>query len=86
MKAILDAGALVAVDCRDRAVGAHRRVLQQRGTPVRASAAVIGKVWREGRKQANLAHVLAGIGIEALGKDNGCSQGTCSPGGTGSSP
>jgi hypothetical protein len=71
VKAILDAGALVAVDRRDRAVGAQLRVLQQRATPVRASAAVVGQVWRDGRKQANLARVLAGVGIEALGKVDG---------------
>jgi len=71
VKAVLDAGALVAVDRRDRMTGAQLRVLQQRGTPVRASSAVVGQVWRDGRKQANLARVLAGVGIEALGKDDG---------------
>ena len=30
-----------------------------------------GQVWRNGRKQANLARVLAGVGIEALGRHNG---------------
>lgn len=71
MKAILDAGALIAVDRRDRTIGARLRVLQQQGTPVRASSAVVGQVWRDGRKQVNLARVLAGVGIEALGKDDG---------------
>ena len=71
MKAVLDAGALVAVDRRDRSVGAQLRVLQQRGTPLRVSAAVVGQVWRDGRKQANLARVLMGVGIERLGKDDG---------------
>jgi len=71
VKAVLDAGALVAVDRRDRAVGAQLRVLQQRGTPLRASAAVVGQVWRDGRKQANLARVLMGVGIERLGRDDG---------------
>jgi hypothetical protein len=71
MKAVLDAGALVAVDRRDRMTGARLRVLQQQGTPVRVSSAVVGQVWRDGRKQANLARVLAGVGIEALGKDDG---------------
>ncbi len=71
MKAVLDAGALVAVDRRDRMIGAQLRVLQQQGTPIRASSAVVGQVWRDGRKQANFARVLAGVGIEALGKDDG---------------
>jgi hypothetical protein len=71
VKAVLDAGALVAVDRRDRTIGAQLRVLQQQGTPLRASTAVVGQVWRDGRKQANLARVLAGIGIEPLSKDDG---------------
>jgi hypothetical protein len=71
VKAILDAGALVAVDRRDRMIGAQLRVLQRQGTPLRASAAVAGQVWRDVRKQANLARVLAGVGIEPLGKDDG---------------
>jgi hypothetical protein len=32
---------------------------------------VVGQVWRDGRKQANLARVLAGVGVEALGQDDG---------------
>ena len=51
--------------------GAQLRVLQQQGTPVRVSSAVVGQVWRDGRKQANLARVLAGVGLEALGTDDG---------------
>ncbi len=71
MKAVLDAGALVAVDRRDRVIGALLRVLQQHGTPIRASSAVVGQVWRDGRKQANLSRVLAGVGIEQLAKADG---------------
>jgi hypothetical protein len=71
MKAILDAGALVAVDRRDRMIGAQLRVLQHQGTPIRVSSAVVGQVWRDGRKQANLARVLAGAGIEPLGEHDG---------------
>lgn len=71
MKAVLDAGALVAIDRRDRAVGARLRVLQRQSTPVRTSAAVVGQVWRNGRKQANLARVLAGVGIEPLREGDG---------------
>jgi hypothetical protein len=71
VKAVLDAGALVAVDRRDRMTGARLRVLQQQGTPIRASSAVVGQVWRDGRKQASLARVLAGVGIEALGQEDG---------------
>jgi len=71
VKAVLDAGALVAVDRRDRMIGALLRVLQQQGTPIRVSSAVVGQVWRDGRKQANLARLLAGVGIEPLAKEDG---------------
>jgi hypothetical protein len=71
VKAVLDAGALVAVDRRNRLIGAQLRVLQQQGTPIRVSSAVVGQAWRDGRTQANLARVLAGVGTEALGKDDG---------------
>lgn len=71
MRAILDAGALLAIDRRDRLIGAQLRVLQQQGTPVRVSSAVVGQVWRDGHRQANLARTLAGVGIEALAKDDG---------------
>ena len=71
MKAVLDAGALMAVDRRNRMIGAQLRVLQQQGTPIRVSSAVVGQVWRDGREQANLARVLAGVGITPLGGDDG---------------
>jgi hypothetical protein len=71
VKAVLDAGALIAIDRRDRVVGAQLRVLQRQGAPLRASTAVVGQVWRDGRKQANLARVLAGIGIEPMSRDDG---------------
>ncbi|MGH3275847.1 MAG: hypothetical protein ACRDNZ_16175 [Streptosporangiaceae bacterium] len=76
---IVDSSALVAVIFREpgheeiiaKLTGALLRVLQQQGTPIRASSAVVGHVWRDGRKQASLARVLAGVGVEALGKDDG---------------
>ena len=66
MSAVLDAGALVAVDKRDRVVGAMLRVLQQDGVPVLTSAGVVAQVWRDGRRQANLARVLPGVDMAAL--------------------
>src|SRR5437016_5706991 len=61
MSAVLDAGALVAVDKRDRRVGAMLRVLQREGVPVLTSAGVVAQVWRDGRRQANLARILPGV-------------------------
>lgn len=66
MNAILDAGAFVAIDRRDRKVGAMLRVLQQQRVPLRTSAAAIAQVWRDGRKQVELARILAGVDVRAL--------------------
>lgn len=66
MTAVLDAGALIAIDKRDRAVGAMLRVLQRDGVPVVTSAAVVAQAWRDPRRQANLARLLTGVDIEAL--------------------
>jgi len=66
VRAVLDAGALVAVDKRDRAVGAMLRVLQRDGVPVLTSAGALAQVWRERRRQANLAGVIPGIDVAAL--------------------
>lgn len=66
MTAVLDAGALIAVDKRDRAVGAMLRVLQRDGVPVVTSSAVVAQAWRDPRRQVNLARVLTGVDIAAL--------------------
>lgn len=63
MKVVLDAGALVAIDKRNRHVGAMLEVLQARGVPVHTSVVAVAQVWRDGRKQALLARVLAGVKV-----------------------
>jgi hypothetical protein len=68
---ILDAGALVAVDRRDRRVGAMLEVARRTREPVRSSAAVIAQVWRAGARQANLAAVLRGVDAVALDEASG---------------
>jgi len=64
--AVLDAGALVAIDKGDRAVAAMLRILQRDSVPVRTSAGVVAQVWRDGRRQSNLARVLPGVDVAAL--------------------
>jgi hypothetical protein len=71
VKAVLDAGAFVAVEKRDRRIGAMLRVLQQRRVPLWTSAAVVAQVWRDGGRQALVADLLVGVGISALGADDG---------------
>lgn len=66
MTAVLDAGALIAIDKRDRAVGAMLRMFQRDGVPVVTSATVVAQAWRDPRRQVNLARVLTGIDIAAL--------------------
>jgi len=64
--AVLDSGALIAIDKRDRRIGAMLRILSREGVPVRTSAGVVAQVWRGGRKQDNLARVLSGMDVAAL--------------------
>ena len=66
MTAVLDAGALIAIDKRDRRVGAMLRVLQREGVPVRTSAGVVAQVWRDGRRQVNLARIMSGVDVAAV--------------------
>ena len=71
MKAVLDAGALIAIDKRDRKVGAILRLLQRDGVPMRTSAGAMAQVWRSGRRQANLARILPGLDVAALDETAG---------------
>jgi hypothetical protein len=64
--AVLDSGALIGIDKRDRKVGAMLRILQRDGVPVHTSAGVVAQVWRDGRRQVNLARVLPGVEVVAL--------------------
>lgn len=71
MTFVLDAGALVAIDRRDRRVGAMLRVAQAESMVVRTTETVLAQVWRDGRTQANLARVLTGIEVLPLGSGDG---------------
>jgi hypothetical protein len=75
MALILDAGALIAIDRRDRRLGAMLRVAQRDGLAVRSSAGVVAQVWRGRARQAPLAMVLRGVQIlsidEVAGKQVG---------------
>ena len=64
--AVLDSGALIAIDRRDRKVGAMLRVLQREAEPVRTSAGAVAQVWRAGRRQVNLARTLPGLDVAVL--------------------
>lgn len=66
MKAILDAGAFVAVEKRDRRIRALLSVLAVNEVDLTTSSAVVAQVWRDGRKQARLAQLLGGVAVRAL--------------------
>lgn len=66
MAVVLDAGGLIAIDRRDRRVGAMLRVAQRERLRVRTSACVVAQVWRDGARQANLARALTGVDVVAV--------------------
>jgi hypothetical protein len=69
MALVLDAGALIAVDKRDRSVGSRLSVAKEEGLPVRTAATAVAQVWRDGARQANLARVLIGVEVMPLDED-----------------
>jgi len=76
MTVVLDAGALIAIERRDRVVGAMLRRLQQEGRPLVTSGAVVAQVWRNDPRQALLARVLTGVRIDGLDGSAGRRVGT----------
>ena len=71
MTVVLDAGALIAIDRRDRTVGAMLRLLQRDAVSLVTSGAVVAESWRDLRRQANLARLLTGVHVAALDEDAG---------------
>ena len=69
MALVLDAGALIAVDERDRTAGTRLSVAMEERLPVRTAATAVAQVWRDGARQANLARILAGVEILSLDED-----------------
>ena len=71
MSAVLDAGALIAIERRDLSVGAVLLVAQRRGIDLVTSSAVVAQVWRGGATsgQVNLARILKGVFQQDLTSD-----------------
>lgn len=66
MTLVLDAGALIALDCNDRAMWARVKAAQRTGQVPITHAGVVGQVWRGGSRQARLAQALAGVDVRPL--------------------
>jgi hypothetical protein len=64
---VLDAGAFVAVDRRDRAMMGRLRVAQNAGLELHTTGVVVAQVWHDpAGPQANLAHLLKSVDIKAV--------------------
>jgi predicted nucleic acid-binding protein len=62
---VLDVGALIAVERGDQEVIALLRRARERKVPLVTTSPVVGQVWRNGTKQANLARVLKAVNVLA---------------------
>ena len=56
---VFDAGALIALDRGDRAVGTMLAVAEQAGTEAITTSACVAQVWRDPARQARLTRALA---------------------------
>src|SRR5690242_18922187 len=62
---ILDAGAFIAFERGDVAVRARLAAAHRLGMDVLTTSPVVGQVWRDGRRQALLARLLAATNVNA---------------------
>jgi hypothetical protein len=64
---VLDAGAFIAVERRDRDILSTLAIAQRDGVDLRTSAIVLGQVWRGGTgRQVGLARLLAGVDVRPV--------------------
>lgn len=61
---ILDAGALIALDDRDRRVGILVQRARELGSPLVVPVGALAQSWRDGSKQASLARLLRAADVE----------------------
>ena len=63
---VYDAGALIAFDNNNRRMWARHQVALEEGRDVHLPAIVVGQAWRDGRRQARLAKVLASCRVDPV--------------------
>lgn len=66
----LDSGALIAFEREDRKMVALVRRAKERKGSLAVPAGVVAQVWRDGRKQARLARLLASSWVEVAPLDH----------------
>jgi hypothetical protein len=71
VRLVLDAGALIALERHDRRIGGLIELGRRAGAELVTTAPVVGQVWRDGPRQANLARALAMIDVRVVGMDDG---------------
>ena len=64
IRLVLDAGAFVAFERGDGRIRAHLAAARRLGLDVTTTAPVVGQVWRDGRRQALLARLLAATHVD----------------------
>ena len=72
---VLDAGALIAVERMSRDVIALIKRERRAGRAPITHGGIVGQVWRDGGRQANLARLLPGLDVEALDAELGSRAG-----------
>jgi len=66
----LDAGALIAFDKNERETVALLARARELGLTLAVPAGVVGQAWRDGRRQARLARLLASSELEVVPLDD----------------
>ncbi|MGQ0576115.1 MAG: hypothetical protein ACT4RN_18200 [Pseudonocardia sp.] len=76
MSLVLDAGALLAYDRRDRTVRAFLERANRGRIDVLTTTGAVAQVWRDGARQAQLAVLLRGVHEVELGSEQARRVGT----------
>jgi hypothetical protein len=75
VRLVLDAGALIGIDRRDRRVAVLIELGRRAGAELVTTAPVVGQVWRAGARQAALARALPMIDVQPASLDDARSAG-----------
>ena len=71
MSVVLDAGALIAYERRDRRLLVELDRVEEREDDLRTTAMVLAQVWRDGARQARLVRLLSFVEVTPIGEELG---------------